>query len=81
MTNTWDIKVGIQSKMELRTYRERSLHEGRLNLQGLECGLVTIAVEAVQVTCAGHAACHDCQVLFENRFCNHSNCLGKVLEG
>jgi hypothetical protein len=52
--------------MELRTYRDRSLHEGCLNPQGLECGLATIAVEAVQLTCAGHAACHSCQVLFEN---------------
>jgi hypothetical protein len=52
--------------MEPRTYRERSLHEGCLDLQGLECGLVTIAVEAVQVTCAGHAACHSYQVLLEN---------------
>lgn len=81
ITNTCSSKWGVQNKAKLRTYRECSLHEGCLNLDGLECGLVTIAVEAMQVTCAGHAACNGCHVFFENWFCNHSNCLWKVLQG
>ena len=79
--NTCSTKWGVQNKMKWRTYSACSLHEGCLNLEGLECGLVTIAVEAMQVTCAGHAACNSSQVFFKNWFCNHSNCLGKVLEG
>ena len=57
---------GVENKIEWRTYSECSLHEGCLNLEGPECGLVTIAVEAMQVTCAGYAACNSCQVFFEN---------------
>ena len=62
------------------TYRQCSFSKWHLNLQGLECGLGTRSIEAMQATCAGHAACHGYQVLHENWFCNHPNSLGKVLK-